>query len=374
MKKMSKIFATLLTVATVCTMTAATVFADDPTPAANDAGTTKVESLTFTKKFESTNGGILPDETFTFTMTPDTTVDGTGKTADGLTIKQGIALTTSTVTLDFGADHDAEQTGTFSFADKTFEGPAVYRYKVQEVAPTGDDVNTAITYSTDVYTVDIMVDNTNTPIAVLNVGTDGSSTTEKKPITFTNTCATDKLVITKTVTGTMGDKTKQFDFSIDIPVAGDNIDLASGQKIPYTITRNNGTTETDKYFTVGGKNEFTLANGEKLEINDVPEGMIYTVTEASYATDGYDTSIVGTFSTGNSTVTKTLNKTSVYDATEKGQNTPIVNGGNTIAFTNHKDITNTGVAMNVAPYIAVLLVAIAGAIVLFVSKKRNIER
>jgi hypothetical protein len=102
--------------------------------------------------------------------------------------------------------------------------------------------------------------------------------------------------------------------------------------------------------------------------------MIYTVTEASYATDGYDTSIVGTFSTGNSTVTKTLNKTSVYDATEKGQNTPIVNGGNTIAFTNHKDITNTGVAMNVAPYIAVLLVAIAGAIVLFVSKKRNIER
>jgi pilin isopeptide linkage protein len=373
MKKMSKIFATLLTVATVCTMTAATVFADDPTPAANDAGTTKVESLTFTKKFESTNGGILPDETFTFTMTPDTRVDGTGKTADGLPIKQGIALTKDTVELEFGADHDEEQTGTFSFADKTFEGPAVYRYTVQEVKPSDDKANKAITYSTDVYTVDIMVDNTNTPIAVLNVGTDGSSTTEKKPITFTNTCETDKLVITKTVTGTMGDKIKQFNFSIDIPVVGTKLNLASGEEIAATITRNSGSTE-DVTLTVGGENKFTLANGEKLEIDHVPEGMIYTVKEDSYENDGYNTSIVGTFSSGNSTVTKEVKKGNVYDASATGQNTPIVDGGNIIAFTNHKDITNTGVAMNVAPYIAVLLVAIAGAIVLFVSKKRNIER
>jgi pilin isopeptide linkage protein len=279
-------------------------------------------------------------------------------------------LTKDTVELEFGADHATEQTGTFDFSDKSFEGPAVYRYVVQEVKPTGDKENKAITYDQNTYTVDVMVDNNNTPIAVLNVGTNGSSSTEKNPIVFTNTCATDELVISKTVTGTMGDKKKQFDFTIDIPVGGDKINLAEGQKIVGYIHRNNSTTEK-KELIVGGTNEFSLADGEKLVISDVPEGMIYTVTEANY-TD-YQTSIVGTFSNGNTTVTKTVSG-KTYDATTKGQSTPIVNGGNTIAFTNNKELIKTGLTMDVAPYLAVLVIAAGCVVIFFASRKRRTER
>jgi pilin isopeptide linkage protein len=366
MKKLRKLFTALLTTAVVCGMTAATAFASGPQDVGTITQSTAVTGLTFTKNFVSENGGILPDETFTFTMTPDTREDGSNLTSEGLSIKSGPSLgENATVKLNFGADYDSEQTGTFSFSGITFTGPAVYRYTVQEVKP--ENANKDITYDTTVYTIDVLVDNTSTPVAVLNAG-EGSTTVVKKPIVFTNHCATDELVISKTVTGAMGDKSKSFEFTLDIPASGDNIQLAAGAKITGEIHRNGGGKDPVE-FTVGGTNKFSLAHGEKLVIGNVPQGMIYTVTETACA--DYQTSIVGTTSTGNTQVTKNVNG-NTYDAGANGQNTPVVHGGNTIAFTNHKEIIRTGIVLDIAPYLVGLaLIALGAGIALVRSRKRS---
>lgn len=368
MKKMKKLVTALLTTAAVCSMTAATVFAAEEEAAAASNQSTAVTGVTFTKDFDSENGGVLPYETFTFTMTPDTREDGTNQTSEGLTIYSGPDLgENATVELAFGGDYEAEQTGTFSFEGITFTGPAVYRYTVQEVKP--ETPNKDITYDETVFTVDVLVDNTNTPVAVLNVE-EGSETLVKKPIVFTNTCATDELVIAKNVTGAMGDKNKQFEFTLNIPASGDNINLAQGAKITGQIHRSSGGKDPVE-FTVGGTNTFTLAHGEKLVIDNVPQGMIYTVTETGYK--DYQTSIVGVFSAGNTKVTKTVNG-NTYNASSEGENTPIVHGGNTITFTNHKEIIRTGIALDVTPYIVGLALIVLGVCVAIVYSRKKLVK
>jgi hypothetical protein len=63
-----------------------------------------------------------------------------------------------------------------------------------------------------------------------------------------------------------------------------------------------------------------------------------------------------------------------FDATASGKNMPIVDGGNTVTFTNKKDITPTGLALEFGPYLAILGVAVAGAVIVFASRKRRTER
>jgi hypothetical protein len=134
------------------------------------------------------------------------------------------------------------------------------------------------------------------------------------------------------------------------------------------IYRKNSSTDPVE-FTVGGENNFSLADTEKLVISNVPEGMIYTVTEASY--EDYQTSIVGTTSTGNTKVTKNVTG-NTYDASENGQNTPIVNGGNTIAFTNHKEVIRTGISLDVIPYaVGLVLLVILGIAAFWHTAKRS---
>jgi hypothetical protein len=115
------------------------------------------------------------------------------------------------------------------------------------------------------------------------------------------------------------------------------------------------------------ENIFTLADGDYLTIEDLPEYTIYSVTEQGAA--DYQTSIVGTTSTGSDEKKHTVDSGKTYDA--KTANTPIVNGGNTIVFTNNKDITTTGLILKVGPQLLVLLIAVGGALVIFKTRKRN---
>jgi hypothetical protein len=61
-----------------------------------------------------------------------------------------------------------------------------------------------------------------------------------------------------------------------------------------------------------------------------------------------------------------------YNAASDGLNTPIVEGGNTLIFTNNKESTaNTGVKIDVIPYIVIFVIAVAGIIYLVTRKKEN---
>jgi hypothetical protein len=104
--------------------------------------------------------------------------------------------------------------------------------------------------------------------------------------------------------------------------------------------------------------------------------MIYTVIET--AVDGYTTDIKATTESGDESRTKNLKNTTGFNAKKdtldglSGSDMPIVQGGNIVHFTNTKDSTaSTGILLDVAPYLAVLLIVAAGTVVIAVSKKRT---
>jgi hypothetical protein len=417
MKKFKKLLTTLLSTAMVASMVVIPAMADDAqgeTPAATTEETNatpssdSIDAVTFDKYFVSETGSVLPDETFTFTMTPATVellADAEGQktvtptTATGLQIVSGVSLgNNATTTLTFDANntkittkdedkidnlYTEKLTGSFSLAGVTWgTEPKVYRYTVQETAGS----NTAITYDSSVFTVDVYTNNEGK--AVYAVCGDVDKTTQqmktgendKKVLQFVNRSKTDVLEITKKVTGALGSKTKQFAFSIDIPVEGSKIDLAEGKTFKGTFTRAANSTAADTTeitITVGTPATFTLADGETLKIEGVPENMIYVITEDADDSADYTTTIAGetTVVNGNSssTVTKDVNG-KVFDAHTDKDNMPIVNGGNKVIFTNDRDTTPTGLVLEYAPYLMGMLIVIIGAVLVLVSRKRKSAR
>ena len=108
-----------------------------------------------------------------------------------------------------------------------------------------------------------------------------------RPVTFTNTKLPD-LTLAKKVTGEMGDKTKAFEFVIELedknqtPVNGSfdyigGVVEGTGAKPPEegTITFTNG------------KAQISLSHGQKITIKDLPHESTYTVTETTDAKDPY---------------------------------------------------------------------------------------
>jgi pilin isopeptide linkage protein len=393
MRKMKKLLAAVLSAATVFSMSAMPAFADDAT-----GSTTPVNGVHFTKEFKSdTDGSYLPDETFNFTIT-GTEPTTSETTYEGLTVKKGLTLASGTdaegkvydynkVSLEYGTDHATSQEGIFEFTGTDFDGPAYYKYTVKEVP--GE--NSTITYDTTEYTVYVLVDNTKTPVAVLNM----SGTDKKEPIKFNNTCTADNLKITKEVKGTWANLDKKFKFQIVIPVGGEAIDLPENAEISATYERTKTYTDDPTSETFVVKNEadlastenvFYLRNGESLVIKGLPTGMIYKIKEIDEENDQYTTTITGTTQVTTVddegyTTTKTrdyvtsgkdYDSTAVKLADGSVVKTPIVKGGNFVKFTNEKIYTApTGLALKVGQQLIVLLIAVFGAVVIFKTRRRS---
>ncbi|HEL0601872.1 TPA: pilus ancillary protein 1 [Streptococcus equi subsp. zooepidemicus] len=88
---------------------------------------------------------------------------------------------------------------------------------------------------------------------------------------------THKLNLSKKVSGTASDKTKEFDFSIEL-------NDSAGNALQGTYT-----TSKDGVTIVNGKASFTLKDGEALEILNLPTGYSYTITEVN--SDDYKTTV-----------------------------------------------------------------------------------
>jgi pilin isopeptide linkage protein len=392
MKKFKKLLTTLLSAAMVFSMAVLPAQADEQTIGTQTS--TAITGVSFDKYYISEKGMSVPDQTFTFTMTPDTSIENSNLTNGEMSIVPGLALgdDNATVTLTFGsqATTTATQTkvdgkyaeklsGFFSFSNVTWPAKAAtYRYIVKETAGT----NTGITYDTNEYTVDVVVDNNGTVVYAFcgTVAEDKTMSQEtKQPIVFKNTSNTDSLTIKKTVTGDLANKTKQFKFTISIPKIGDNITIDDNVTYTGTFTRATnseakGTTSIT--VTVGTDAEFTLADGESLTFEGLPQGMIYTITEDSESSGNYTTNISGVTTVvvdGKAqTVTDYVENSKVFDASKNGENMPIVDGGNTVTFINALNTTTpTGLVLEYAPYLIVMLIVIVGAVLVLVSKKKR---
>ena len=152
--------------------------------------------------------------------------------------------------------------------------------------------------------------------------------------------------IKKIVTGNMGDKSKNFKFTVSVVNGNTNL--------PFKIDEKQCT----------GSATITLSNNQITTLTQVPVGATVTITEADYySNDRYTTSY-------------TIDNNSSGTNNREAKITSISRRDNDVAhkvtFTNNKDaIPDTGLDFNTTPYILALGIVAAGAgVLLFRRRKR----
>lgn len=309
-------------------------------------------SVTVKKLYKLEGEGVSPEETFTLKQTKSEVVDSEAETAPALGAITGAYFAE-------GAATTAGATGDITIALPTYEKVGIYKYTLEEVAKKtagvtyyGDKIKLVVTVVNDgtgkvrVAAVHTEAENENGGFDSITKGEGGKSDT------FANTYKANELEVSKTVTGNMGDKDKDFTFHVTFT-------KNSNEDAPTLIKYEDATGEHTLTFTGGTvTKEFTLKNDSEMHFTNVPAGVTYTVSEESYASDGYKTYI------GSETEENEKRKAEGTATTEKA----------TVAFFNHKggDV-DTGVILDNAPYILMLAVVAGAAMTLVIKKRREEE-
>lgn len=160
-----------------------------------------------------------------------------------------------------------------------------------------------------------------------------------------------QVTVSKTVTGALGDKAKEFSFTLTVK------DDSNGNEITGEMKAQKGSAEE---FTIKSGNTFTLKDGENIVFTNVPTGATVRVTEKDYtgANGGYSTSYV------------VDNGQSTGGLEAKLEN--ISAGNHTIAFTNSKDVSpDTGITLHSMPYLLVLAGVLVGGMAWMRRRKRS---
>lgn len=273
-----------------------------------------------------------PAETFKFTVNG---VDPTeNETRNGMKVSKGTGtITAKDVTTDTNKNGDQTYTSAFDLSQLEFTQPGIYKYEVKEASGTNQDM----TYDVATRYLYVFVKRENGAVKVYDSELVKG---DEKSDTFTNKYGVDKefkdLTIKKTVTGTMGDTQKDWNFDLTLT-------SGSGRSI-YVVKQGNET----KTLKSGETYEFTLKSGESIKVENLSTTDKYTVTEDEANKDNYET-------TGEVKEAKNM---VAEDVTEE-----IIN--------KRDEVTPTGIMMMYGPY--ALMVALAGALGLFVAKKHRAE-
>jgi hypothetical protein len=345
-------------------------------------GSTAIHHLDFVKILEAAAGSAVTDETFTFTMTPATQEDinkavAAGNTAS-YTVNPGLGSgLTATVTTNQGDTPDVattlsdynttgvEYTTYFDLDDinLSYAETGIYRYNVVETNERTD----YMTVGGEQFIVDLYVDQNQHVVYAKSM----TNAYQKEPIVFTNTLQTTNVTIEKKVTGNMlttADRTtKEFTFKMQIPEGGDTLVLSEGATFSYTKYNGNNQIGTGT-ITVGGSktdgassytNEFTLKNGERIVFNNIPIKMIF----ACYEVEDSDFSVSYEYTSGNLDEKVAHNSTGTYFTSDVADNV--------LTFTNTKvDKVDSGIILDIMPYIAVILIVAAAGVTTILAKRR----
>ena len=169
----------------------------------------------------------------------------------------------------------------------------------------------------------------------------------KDEAAFNNTYTANKLEVSKTVTGNLGDKSKYFEFTITLT----GKDGAAYNNDGYTVAGGSNA-ENPTSIKVGESKTFKLKHDDTITIVNLPKDVTYTVKET--AVENYTTTVNGAEG----------NKASGTTTSEKA----------TPAFVNTKGSEiDTGVNLTTLPYILVFagVIVIAGAA--FITRRRRYE-
>ena len=216
--------------------------------------------------------------------------------------------------------------------------PMKYTYSIEGLSPNTDYTVSEVEGTANVrgYQVATTTNGTNGTI-----GKGGSATAS-----FTNTYT--KLVaidVSKVVTGSLGDRTKDFPFTVSVTVNG-------AAYSDYTLTKNENPLQDNK--------SFTLRHGEKVVVTGVPKGATVRVSEAMA---DYTAEIA---------ITGTGTSTELKETTTMGVEVVGVDEDTALVFTNTKNPTiDTGILLDSMPYVVILGIAIFGIAVYVVRKRKK---
>lgn len=303
--------------------------------------------LSISKELNLAEDVLSPKTTFNFTIaSDDSVVDGEQKEGlkiykgkiDGLITNQGISYSNK------DNQNSKEKTAVFDFSSVQFDRVGIYRYVVTE-----NKGNVAgISYSGQKYTVDVYVLNEGDTVKAKYIVSQNENK-EKEPIKFKNQLKTTSLKVKKSVAGNAGDRSEKFKFTLTV---NPSTEYEAGSSIKVKIQSKHQTEE--KEIKIGTPFDFDLADADTALIDKLPVGVTYTVNEVA---DGYVQS--ATLLDGTDTKEYKLGGDVTSDETN-----------DEITVTNTKNVnTPTGVAMTTAPYAAVTLVGVGGALYLLKKKK-----
>jgi len=324
---MKKFLAIILAV--VLMLSLSVVAFADTLPAGTENGT-----WTITKVYKLEGAGTSPAEDFEFVVTP-----AEGSPADGISIGKA-SFTASAATANGGS-------GAFIVsADATkFPRPGVYEYTLKEK----NNATPGVTYDETEYTLKVTVLNADSSaegyqpgdlkVETISLNKAGANNTTEKVTSIENTYSAGTLKISKTVDGSLGDKTAYFEFTITF--------TGGAEGAEYTVATDSadGVQSGNALTKVKSGDKIYLKHGETFIIENIPYGVEYTVVETPV--DNY-------------TTTKS-NDSGKIEAAEV-----------TAAFTNTYDSTpDTGITLDSLPYILIGMVVLAAAVAMILNKRRN---
>ena len=285
-------------------------------------------NLTITKELIKEANAYAPNTEFQFSIVPGTA----GVTEDGMPITAGpeggvsFAGGNDSVKFTDGVGQGSmEQTLSLVVNNGSFSAPGIYRYTVSEVKGNYEGVQ----YDETTKNFDVYVNSDGDVYAY--TFTDAGAEDGKDDGVFTNkydeNTGLGDLKITKEVTGNQGNKSQEFTFTI-------GVDGADGEQYHVVYGSENTVVELNS----GETKEIQLSDGETATIYGLSASDVYTVTEADYSSQGYDTTIN---EQDTNTVTGTLG-----DADE-------------IKVVNEKEATTpTGIVTDIAPYVIMVAAAV----------------
>lgn len=365
--KLKKLFAGIVAVAMMATMAIPGFAAHSYNPDRYDDYT----SITVTKIYKTagdTDSAVSPEETFTLEQV------GNGRVTKGIATSAPNLGTITGAKFNTGA---AKADGTAT-ADITinlpttaqFGHPGVYEYTLKEVGGTTAGVTYRPESSTIKLVVTVISDDAGTLYRYAAVHTETATTDAEAEVaktdTIENTYTAKTLTLEKYTAGNFGDKNEYFQFSLKLTGETGKTYPTDGYTITYPTTENDSRNTTAK-ITMGTPVTVWLKSGQKISIANLPEGVTWEAKELTSA-GGELTTENGKTMNGLYTVTAN-NASGTVTAFKEGTAVK-----NEIKFTNtHEGTVDTGVILDNAPYIALLTIVAAGAVVMIMKKRRNYE-
>lgn len=338
--------------------------------AAESSGTEAAvkKNPTITKQITKESNIYAPKTTFKFTVAPGTAVPASENQkaiyagpAKGVTLDNDV-IASVPADSDIGNEKITVGTTRLNVNESVFTTgenakPGIFRYVVSEAAADNDgNKYEGVAYTTEQKYFDVYVtsdDDGNLEVSSY-LFVDKNNPKSKGEGVFTNDYSSrhdtlKDLTVKKEVTGNQGNRNKDFKFTI-------KVDGAAGEQ--YYVTFSDGKAPTT--LVSGEAKTITLKDNETAKIFGLSETDEYTVTEASYADDGYTTTIDNEEKL---TATGTIKKDTEAGTTAK-------NGDKNITVVNDKTTNSpTGIFLHVAPYIVLIGAAIASSLLFFRRKR-----